>query len=169
MKYIFTATKTEAQAIVEYYRLTKVASTPFVTYANKDLFVCVTGVGKENLLRFLDLFDKSYTITTNDTLYNIGIAAAPKEFPIGSLHRVQTLIYNDEILQLPTKGITLLSVDTPQTTQTKYFVDMEGFFIAQHFLKTNLTIYKVVSDHFQPHVVQKDSVKKLLKEALKKI
>jgi hypothetical protein len=169
MKYIFTATKTEAQAIVEYFKLKKLSASPLIAYGNNSLHVIVTGIGKEKVLHTLAIFDTHYTLLEDDSLCNIGIAAAPKKFPIGSLCPIEKLFYKDECLHLPTKGEELLSVTQPQNKQLQTLVDMEAFFIAKHFMGKNLKIYKVVSDHFQPEVVTKEKTKQLLKEALKKL
>jgi len=169
MIYIFTATKSEAQAIVEHCKLKKNKNYTFSFFQSKTINLLVTGIGKELVQRSLENFFQTFQPTQQDRFINIGITAAPKEFAIGTLHKVQTILFENKAITLDENGITLRTLLLPQNTPLNTFADMEAFFIAQKLQNYSLEIYKVVSDHFDPSSVTKEKTKQLIKKALKEI
>ena len=107
---------------------------------------------------------QAFTIMQSDTFLNIGICGASKEHPIGSLLEIGALQYNNihYILHSPTT-YTITCLDEEATENEHNIVDMEsyGFYEAVKGMK-NAYIFKVVSDHFEPHTVTKERTKNLL-------
>ena len=167
MIYIFCATKTEAQAINEHYKLKKSKKYSLNVFQNDNITVIVSGIGKENTQKNIDCFFHCFSVTSEDTFVNIGIAAAPKHYPIGSLWKIGRVLYKDDAITIGCNTKTLQTVDTEQNTPLAHITDMEGFFIAQFFRQYDFLIYKVISDHFEPKNITKEAVKQLLKAALK--
>ena len=141
MLYIMCALKSEAQAFVDRYRLTK-------TKQNSNITVIVTGIGSQAM--FNATKDIINNISNNDTIVNIGICGGSEQFFIG------------ELVDCFKKNLTC--VDSEVSEKGNYeLVDMEsaGFLKATEGFK-NRYIFKVVSDHFQPHKVTKEKTKSLI-------
>jgi len=117
MIYIFTATKSEAQAIVEKYKLKKQKKYSLQVFYNQDIEVIISGIGIENTQKSLTLFQKFSTYTPQDTLLNIGIAGAPQEFFIGQLLKINHVIYDTDKITLSFGNIILRTVKQPIFTQ----------------------------------------------------
>ncbi len=166
MLYIVTALKSEAQAFVDAYKLKKSRINSYTLFSNKSLTIIVSGVGITNArLATQTLFDY-FDMNQDDIIVNIGVCGAPSHTPIGTLLRIDTIVYNTTHYQLtPHTHNTLACIDTPATHHTTY-VDMEsfGFYdaITHNPAIQNYAIFKVVSDHFQPHTLTKDMVKQLI-------
>ena len=163
MVYIFTATKTEAQALVEHFKLQKKEN----FFTNEMMQVHISGVGIENAYSYAKNLQPQ--ISLEDSVINIGIAAAPKQYAIGEIVTIKNVCFKDEELIVSKEGEKLLTCKTPQKRYQETIVDMEGFGFAKVFAKYNFKIYKVISDHFEPENITKDGVKKLLKSALLRI
>ena len=139
MLYIITALKAEAQAFVEKFKLKE--------YKNEDITLFVSGIGKENMrnttLQVLKNFQE------NDKIVNIGICGASLNYKIGQL--------------IDARVEKITCVDFEVTNSEFSIVDMEscGFIEATKGVQ-NSYIFKVVSDHFEPHKVTKNGAKKLI-------
>ncbi|WP_321777296.1 hypothetical protein [Sulfurimonas sp.] len=145
MLYIICALKSEAQAFVDKYKLTK-------SKQNSEVTLIVSGIGRESM------FNASKKIlpqmSKTDIIVNIGICGANKSYKIGqlidgfanNLSCVNEAVTNDSIYEL---------------------VDMEsaGFIQATKAIK-NRYIFKIVSDHFEPHKVTKEATKQLIFNAI---
>lgn len=156
MIYIVVALKAEAQAFVDKFKLQN--------YKNENLCIIISGIGKENMKKATSQVLKEFS--DNDTILNVGICGASEKFKIGELLSVcvttQSLLTSSLPL-VPTLP-TLRCVNKEIDNNDKYdIVDMEsdGFIQATKDIK-NRYIFKVVSDHFEPKRVTKDSAKKLI-------
>ncbi len=163
MVYILTATKTEAQALVEHFKLSKKDN----CFGNEKIEVYISGVGLENAYHLAKKLQDR--VSLEDTVINIGIAAASKQYAIGEIVTIKKVCFEDEELIISKEGEKLLTCKTPQKRYQETIVDMEGFGFTKVFAKYNFKIYKVISDHFEPEKITKDGVKKLLKNALLRI
>ncbi|MDH4944324.1 hypothetical protein [Sulfurimonas sp. C5] len=165
MIYIVTALKSEAQAFVDKYKLTKTTLKNYTLFFNDTMKIVVSGIGVENTRLATQTLINHFDITDDDLYVNIGVCGSDKKYDIGELLKVGSIIHKE----LPYKfdeGIILTCVDEEITGGVYEAVDMEsyGFYDAvihnpaiKHF-----TIYKVVSDHFEPHTLNKDMVKSLI-------
>ncbi len=141
MLYIICALKPEAQAYVDKYKLSK-------TKQNSQITLIVSGIGSQAMFNATSKILN--TISENDTIINVGICGASEKFFIGEL----------------INGIedNLSCVDAEVDQKGDYeLVDMEsaGFLKATKDFK-NRYIFKVVSDHFEPHKVTKEKTKSLI-------
>ncbi|NPA65508.1 MAG: hypothetical protein GXO11_01365 [Epsilonproteobacteria bacterium] len=163
MTYVLTATKTEAQALVEYFRLKKKGT----IFYNENMEVHISGVGVENAYSYAKKLQPQ--VSLEDIVINIGIAAAPHRYSIGELVKIKEVFFEGNQLIISNQGEILLTCNVPQNVYQEKIVDMEAYGFAKVFSKYNLKIYKVVSDHFEPEKVKKDTIKKLIKATLKEI
>ena len=168
MIYIFCATKSEAQAIVEHKKLQKTKHFAYTRYTSPSICLLVSGIGLENAKKAALFCKEVFDPKASDVILNIGIAAAPQYLAIGSLCPIKTLLCNDQSFNLSDDGYTLQSFTTPQNDPKDHLVDMEACGIVSVF-GTKVHIYKVVSDHFQPSTVKKGDVKKLIASKLKEV
>jgi len=139
MIYILTALKAEAQAFVDKYKLKQ--------YKNEDIEVIITGMGVDAMSKKTSQTLKK--LSKNDTIINVGICGASKNYNIGELIDAR---YTD-----------ITCIDYEMTKDIYDVVDMESasFLEATNGFK-NSFIFKVVSDHFEPKTVSKDMAKKLI-------
>ena len=139
MIYIIVALKAEAQAFVDKYKLKN--------YTNGDMVVVISGIGADAMFRATTKVLQNFT--KNDVILNVGICGASKKYKIGEL--------------IDARQHNITCVDS-EVRDAKYdIVDMEslGFEKATKGIK-NSFIFKVVSDHFEPHKVTKDKAKQLI-------
>jgi len=148
MLYIITALKSEAQAFVDKYKLQN--------YKNEDMTIFISGIGKANMhktsIDVLKLFQK------NDTILNVGICGASNKYFIG------------ELIDGLKTNITCVdnAIDTQDTNYEIVDMESDAFLDSTKDIK-NVFIFKVVSDHFEPHTVTKDKTKKLIFDNIDKI
>lgn len=150
MKYIITALKIEAQAFVDRYKLGKSKS-------NDEITIIVSGLGSSNMF---NTTAKIVALMNNDDMIlNVGICGASKKFEIS------------ELIKIDFEKNILTCVDTPINAHNNYdVVDMEstGFIDATSLIK-NRYMFKIVSDHFEPHMVTKDKTKRLISDKIDEI
>ncbi|WP_373002741.1 hypothetical protein [Sulfurimonas sp.] len=141
MLYIICALKSEAQAFVDKYKLPK-------NRQNAQITLIVSGVGSENM--FNATKDAVTNMSNNDTIINVGICGGDKKFAIG------------ELIDARDENLTCVVSEISEHGQYE-LVDMEseGFLKAVQNVE-NKYIFKVVSDHFEPHKVTKDKTKSLI-------
>lgn len=149
MKYFIFALKSEAQAFIDKYKLGSSKS-------NDKITILISGIGSKNM------FDSAFKIVKimnkNDSIINIGICGASKNYSIGQLIEIDS----------PSK---IKCVDFEVTQNDKFdIVDMEsgGFFEATKNIK-NVYMFKVVSDHFEPDTITKEYAKKLIYDNIDEI
>jgi len=162
MIYIFVATKAEAQAFVDKYKLPKKRQNTITYFENEKLCVIITGIGVKNAIDVATTIKQHFALTIKDTIYNIGIAAASTTYAIGEVVSIKECRYKEHCIELSNSGVTLTTLDTPLTTLRDGVFDMEGYGIAFVFSELNLYIYKVISDHAQPQIISKDYAKRLI-------
>jgi hypothetical protein len=141
MLYIMCALKAEAQAFVDKYKLPK-------NKQNSQIILVVSGMGSDNMFEATQSVVK--TMSKNDTIINVGICGGDKKFSIG------------ELIDARDKNLTC--VDSEISEHGEYeLVDMEsdGFIKATKDVD-NKYIFKIVSDHFEPHKVTKEKTKSLI-------
>ncbi|MDA3909490.1 MAG: hypothetical protein PF437_10415 [Sulfurimonas sp.] len=141
MLYILCALKSEAQAFVDKYKLPK-------NRQNSHITLIVSGIGSENM--FNATKNVVANMSANDTIINVGICGADKKFAIGEL--------------IDARDANLTCVESEISQHGSYeLVDMEsaGFIKATEDIE-NKYIFKVVSDHFEPHKVTKEKTKSLI-------
>lgn len=164
MIYIIIALKSEAQAFVDRYKLQKNKLHDYTIYTAENLTVMVSGVGAKNAKNATETLIKNATIQDNDIFLNVGICAAKKSFTIGEVIKISHIVYDDTTYTINENALATITCVTNEINEELYdIVDMEsyGFFEVTKNIK-NRHIYKIVSDHFEPHKVTKEGTKKLI-------
>lgn len=179
MKYIITALDAEARVLIEHYSLKRNHDLPYPLYRNEDTILIVCGMGKMNALMATSALLGYCIPGSGDILLNIGICGAPQSFPIGEALLIHQIIEGDrryypDILYTHTmRESALICVDTPQSEPAESPADMESagvFSAASKFFKLHqMGFIKIVSDHFEPHRVTKESVLALMKSRMDSI
>lgn len=171
MLFVVTALKSEAQAFVDRYRLQKAKCGRFGMFENESIKVIVSGVGvfnaQEATKTLIDVFKPSM----NDYIINIGICGADKRHHIGKLLKIGTIVYDDAEYELDCLAPCTITCKEHEVSLHLYeIVDMEsfGFYRATNGF-CNRTVYKVVSDHFEPQSVTKEGTKKLISHVIDEI
>jgi len=160
MTLIHTALLSEAQIFIEKYKLPKVNSLPKI-YANEDRVILIGGVGKENTFESLDYLFKNYTITK---AFNIGIAGCSDvEVQIGELFCSNKKLENIQFMECKTVNSVQLrtshfALSTLYDMEASYFLEVVNRYVDDK----NIYIFKIVSDHLESSIPQKDFVKKLV-------
>ncbi|MDT8338164.1 MAG: hypothetical protein RQ763_03075 [Sulfurimonas sp.] len=167
MLYIVTALKSEAQAFVEKYRLTKTNSHEYTVFEGEELRVIVSGVGVESAKKAASFLLKNFAVSDKDIFINVGICGANKEYNIGTLLAIGSIIHKDKSYSVSTAPNAITCVDEEVSQDFYILADMEsfGFYEAIKEMQ-NYHIFKVVSDHFEPESVTKDATKKLILSAI---
>lgn len=165
MIYIVVALKSEAQALVDKYKLTKSTLKNYILFSNESMKVIVSGIGVENSRLATQTLINYFDITDDDSYINIGVCGANANYSIGELLQIGEIIY-EEIAYSFGDGVQLHCKDEEITQADFEAVDMEsyGFYdaVVHNPAIKNFAIYKVVSDHFEPHTLNKDIVKSLI-------
>ncbi|MEA2073481.1 MAG: hypothetical protein U9O86_07845 [Campylobacterota bacterium] len=166
MLYIVTALKSEAQAFVDKYSLTKSKLQNFTIFSNKDMILIVSNIGVINARQATQALINQYDITDDDTYLNIGICGASVNYTIGDLLEVGSVVYDGMEYSFHTDATTVTCVDEEISEASYEVVDMEsyGFYdaVIHNPAIKNFYILKVVSDHFEPEKVTKDGSKQLV-------
>lgn len=171
MLYIITALKSEAQAFVDKYKLTKSKCDNFTLFESENLKIIISGVGVDCAKKATNLLIKKFNPEYDDIFINIGICGASKEHKIGELLKIGSIIYKNKKYTIDENCFNFITcVDAEISNDLHKIVDMEsfGFYEATKEIK-NRYIYKVVSDHFEPDTVTKDETKKLILNIIDKI
>ncbi|MDB2562490.1 hypothetical protein N9X61_02685 [Sulfurimonas sp.] len=171
MLYIVTALKSEAQAFVDKYKLKKSKLSNFTVFSNADMMLIISGIGVENSAHATQTFINHYDITDDDIYLNIGICGASKQYEIGALIELGTIVYNTKSISLTNNSNEILTcLDEVAYEDNFEIVDMESFGFYDAVIHSpaikNFHILKVVSDHFEPDKVTKDATKSLIFNAI---
>ncbi|PHS56718.1 MAG: hypothetical protein COB17_08405 [Sulfurimonas sp.] len=171
MIYIHTALKSEAQAIVDKYKLIKNKINKFTIFTNENIVLIISGIGVSNAKEATNKLMNYFNINENDIILNIGICAADDIYKVGELIEISSISYYNKTIQVNEFNKKhIVCLDT-QCANNKYeIVDMEsyGFCEAAKNLK-NIRIYKVVSDNFEPNIVTKINTKILIFDVIEDI
>jgi len=172
MIHLLFALKVEALALINLYQLKKIKHLPFTLYKNEYISILITQLGLEmaekNTLAYLQYTE----INPSDTLINIGICAAPNKYAIEEIILVDKLSYKDVQINLTPikhkeyKTAALISFMQEQEQTQETCADMEAFAIIssalKYFNKEQLYIIKIVSDHYEPQSITKESVQDMM-------
>lgn len=166
MLYIVTALKSEAQAFVEYYKLSKSKLNNFIIYSNNSITLIVSHMGVVNTTKATQTLINNFDITDEDIYLNIGICGANSSYEIGSLVEIGAIVYDGITYSFQEKKHSITCVNEAIDENKYEIVDMESFgfydaIIHNPAIKT-FHILKVVSDHFEPEKVTKDWTKNLI-------
>jgi purine-nucleoside phosphorylase len=171
MIYIVSALKSEAQAIIEKFKLKKSNSKELSFFHNEHIILIVCGLGVDNCKIKTTLVIDYFNINDKDYLFNIGICGANNTHNIGSLYELSIIKFHNKLFILNTNTQNIIEcLETPSNNNQLCIVDMEslGFYEASKNIK-NVRMFKIVSDHFEPHKVTKDKTKKLVSAKLGEI
>lgn len=174
MLYIFTALKPEAQAFVDKFKLKKQKTDSYTLFCSDEIVLIVTGMGVINSKKAVRFIVEKFELKSDDSFLNVGICGASKEYKIGELLRIDCIEYENSRYKLSKDIKNIITCkDEQQSSFEHNIVDMEsfGFYSALcDFGKIkSAKIFKVVSDHFEPHVVKKDISKKLIFDKIDEI
>ncbi len=165
---VHTALLSEAQSVIEKYKLTLVQKNPKI-YKNENIVLIISGIGKQNTIDAMEFIFKKYKIKK---AINLGIAGCNnKNINIGELFCTNKTLEDIKFLDLQT-------VDTPKVqikdikNQT-YLYDMEAKYfekeVTKYIDKDDIYIFKVVSDWLDDTIPSKEFVKQLIRKNLKKL
>lgn len=173
MLYIVTALKSEAQALVERYKLTKSKLKNFTIYTNTEMIVIVSNMGITNARDATQTLINQFDITDEDIYINLGICGASKKYIIGDLIEIGSLTCEGITYEFKKDKIEIICVDKAIDKDSYEVVDMESYGFYDAVIHSpaikNFYIFKVVSDHFEPMMVTKDGTKKLILNVLKSV
>jgi len=166
MTLIHTALQSEAQSIIEKYKLKLLLNYNLKIYSNDKVVLLISGMGKVKTLESLEIVFAKFKI---QKAINIGISGcSDKNIAIGSL-----FCTNQKLTDI--KHIALKTVDTPQTAKKikSLLFDMEGKYFEEYALrfldKRDIYIFKVVSDYLDDTIPSKEFVKQLINKNIKSI
>ena len=172
-----TALFSEAKALIEHFGLKKVEKEPFVIYANGDIALIVSKIGKIDSAIATTYISQKYNIKK---IINIGICGTndiKKE--IGSIYQVKSIIdlSSSKKIVMANEGEVLYTFD--KALKDKNFIkrgiliDMEAFGFCSAALKfvdkRSIKIYKIISDHLENTCIDGDFVYNLIKNQIKTI
>jgi nucleoside phosphorylase len=90
--FIYTALPCEAKSLAEYFQLKKdITIKPFAVYANQDICLTVTGLGKSAMAAGVAYTQALFTSVEHPVMVNIGIAGH-RDHPLGSLFLINKII-----------------------------------------------------------------------------
>ena len=165
MIYIVTALKPEAQAFVDFYKLKKSKFGDYAAFKDENITLIVSGLGVINARLATQTLINNFDITDDDIYLNIGICGASTEYEIGQLLEIGTIIYEDISYNFKNKK-EIVCLDNEASDNSYTIVDMESYGFYDAVIHSpaikNFYIFKVVSDHFEPHKVTKDATKSLI-------
>lgn len=172
MNYIITALDAEARPLIDHYRLKRDMSLPYTIYTGDEITLIITGIGRINAMMGVSALLGWKRPKKNDILINIGVCGAPSHYGVREALLIHQIItpdktYYPDILYSHTFAETSIScVDAPQSTPNQFPVDMEsgGIFLAasRFFQLHQMAFLKIVSDHYEPHLVTKELVISLM-------
>jgi len=176
MIYFICAFEAEARALIEHYKLQKDSNRPYPLFSNKKVVILISGMGQENAKEAVDYLLSQYLPTRDDILINLGICAAQEQFPIGSLLHVQSLRNESELFELKVSDSALEKVSCfsseqvlTQASKTD-IAEMEAITVykmaSASFAPSQISILKVVSDHFKPFKIKKQFIIDLIRPHL---
>ena len=174
MTYMVVALKPEAQAFVDKYKLQKSKLGDFTFFSNQETRLILSGLGVENAMFATQTLIDYFDITDDDIYINVGICGADKKHPIGTLLEIGAINYENKTYTLNLELETTLTCLNAEQREEKYeIVDMESFGFYEAVIHSpaikNIFIFKVVSDHFEPEKVTKDTTKSLIFNAIDSI
>ncbi|OHE15745.1 MAG: hypothetical protein A2525_00905 [Sulfurimonas sp. RIFOXYD12_FULL_36_11] len=171
MLYIVAALKSEAQAFVDKYKLTKTKCGNFTLFIGEDLKLVISGIGSAKAKKATSMLIEKFVPIESDIFINVGICGANQKYKIGKLLEIGSVIYEDKTFVINENLSHVLTCKESEVYDNFYeIVDMEsfGFYEATKEIR-NRRIYKVVSDHFEPSCVTKEGTKMLISSVINEI
>jgi purine-nucleoside phosphorylase len=165
--YIVTALKSEAQAFVDKHKLRPTKLSGFNVFTSDSIMLIVSGIGVTSSAHATQALINHYDITDEDIYLNIGICGASEQYDIGQLLEIGTIIYNNKSMPLQSTSPAQLNCVEHEISDNTYdIVDMESFGFYDAVIHSpaikNYHVLKVVSDHFEPQKVTKETTKSLI-------
>lgn len=157
MIFIHTALLCEAQIFIEKYKLQTIQKKRL--YQNNEILLYISGMGTEATSSIQNYFEHN----TFDKAINIGIAGTNDiSLQIGTL--AVCTKQKTSLLYIPLT--TVNQAQTQNNSDKTMLYDMEGksfFKIANKYLnEKDIYIFKVVSDHLNDTIPQKDTIKNII-------
>jgi len=179
MIYILCAFEVEARALIDKHRLQKGRSGPYKIFSNEEILVFISGMGQDNAKDAVQNMLLNFPNTSTDIFINLGICAAQTPYEIGELLQVKKLKDDEEShllktvdSQLPT--VSCFSSKVPLSRPVNEDIaEMEAMSlyrgVNEYFQAGNISILKIVSDHFDPSKIDKPFIISLIQKNLSKI
>ncbi|WP_200762220.1 hypothetical protein [Nitrosophilus alvini] len=170
MIYIVTALYAEAVPVIEKFSLKPVQKKPFALFATENIALVVSGIGKISAAAAVAHILTIYP-SEKGKIFNIGIAAGRESFDIGEIVCIEKSVdsCSNKVFHLkPTpkiKKASCITVSTEMKKTIKYdLADMEASAIVEVAKKFRIqpVLLKVISDHFEPEKIKKESVSDLI-------
>ncbi|KNY29948.1 nucleoside phosphorylase [Pseudobacteroides cellulosolvens] len=173
MIYIVTALMLEASPIIDHYKLKRDMSVhPYPVFANKDISLIVSGIGKVKSAIAITFLRSTYSSTANHIIINVGFCGARiRKYPLGSLLLINKVTdldtgkdYYPDVYagyDLPKEPLACCSkpVTHDNSSYEDNFFDMESAGIMEasyKFFNTHqVAILKIVSDFLTPENLDK--------------
>ena len=165
MIYMITALKPEAQAFVDFYKLKKSKLGNYTAFTDKSIILIISGLGVVNARLATQTLINHFDITDDDIYLNIGICGASTKYKIGQLLKIGSIVYKDINYTFKDEE-EIVCLDHEASESSYSIVDMESYGFYDAVIHSpaikNFYVFKVVSDHFEPHKVTKDKTKSLI-------
>jgi len=178
MIFLCFALKIEAEPFIDYYNLKKVHNINKVRiYKKEDILALITGTGVIKAAEGLSNLLARYYKDKGDIVLNIGIAGSSKRQKIGDVFIINKLLgINDDEYFLdidyhPFKEGELKTILRKDINKHYYknLVDLEGeafYRVAQNYVfQQNIKIIKIISDNQDSNKLDKEFVKKIIKNS----
>jgi len=167
MVYIIIALKSEAQAFVDRYKLKKESLEGYKIFKDDKMILIVSGIGVDRARLATQTLINYFDITDDDIYLNIGICGADKSYKIGELIEIGNIEYEQQTYSFKKDIKTTISCFDIEVTEARYnIVDMESFGFYDAVVHSTAIkrkyILKVVSDHFEPIKITKESTKAVI-------
>lgn len=166
MIYMVVALKPEVQAFVDFYKLKKEKLLHYTIFTNSYMIIILSGIGVDNARLATQTLINQFDISDDDIYINIGICGTNEKYEIGALLEIGKISYQELFYSFKDDKKKIVCLDEEATTDLHDIVDMEsyGFYdaVVHNPAIKKFYIFKVVSDHFEPHLVTKDKTKSLI-------
>jgi nucleoside phosphorylase len=170
---MITALKPEAQAFVDFYKLKKSKLGDFTLFSHDNMKLIISGLGVSNARNATQTLINYFDIIDDDIYINVGICGANKSYQIGELIEIGAIKYDALSYTFKENKAVITCLDIEANKELAKIVDMESFGVYDAVIHSpaiqNFYIFKVVSDHFEPHLVTKDATKSLVFNAINEI
>ncbi len=174
---IVTAIFSEAKGLIEYFGLKQIDKKPFLIYANDNISLIVSGMGKLNSAIATTYIAKDKQIKK---IVNIGICGTNNIMKEkGSLCDIKAVIdaTTGKKISIAKKGEILYTFDNivykKESLKKNILIDMEGygFYKAAKIFtnKENIKIYKIISDYLSTEHITNNFIYNLIKQNISEI
>jgi len=165
MVLVHTALLSEAQSIIENYKLNLLQKNPRI-YTNDTILLVVSNIGKENTINTLEVVFNRYKI---QKAINIGIAGSgTKKYNIGDIFCTNKKLSNIKHIKLTTVDKVQIQSDEKEILydmEAKYFEEI----CIKYLNKQDIYIFKIISDYLDDTIPSKEFIKQLIKKNIKSL